>query len=82
MIGLAWALFVAGCPTTVVSQWKVEASSTTELMLEFHRHLLAGESKSEAMRRAALKVMAVRRFKTHPSTWRALSWSVSVTRKL
>src|SRR6185295_5222363 len=23
MIGLAWALFVAGCPTAVVSQWKV-----------------------------------------------------------
>ncbi len=68
VIGLAWALFVAGCPTTVVSQWKVESSSTTELMLECHRHLLAGTSKSEAMRRAALKLMADRRF-SHPFYW-------------
>src|SRR5215813_2956694 len=41
MIGLSWAIFVAGCPTTVVSQWKVESASTTELMLEFHRQLKA-----------------------------------------
>ncbi|HEV8484042.1 MAG TPA: CHAT domain-containing protein [Blastocatellia bacterium] len=68
VIGLAWALFVAGCPTTIVSQWKVESSSTAELMLEFHRHLLAGESKSEAMRRASLKLMADRRF-SHPFYW-------------
>lgn len=32
VIGLTWALFVAGCPRTVVSQWKVESASTTELM--------------------------------------------------
>jgi CHAT domain-containing protein len=68
VIGLAWALFVAGCPTTVVSQWKVESSSTTELMLEFHRSLQSGVSKSEAMRRAALKLMADRRF-SHPFYW-------------
>jgi CHAT domain-containing protein/ketosteroid isomerase-like protein len=68
VIGLSWALFVAGCPTTVVSQWKVESSSTADLMLEFHRHLLKGESKSESMRRAALKLMADKRF-SHPFYW-------------
>ncbi len=40
MIGFSWALFVAGNPTTVVSQWKVESASTTELMLGFYRNLL------------------------------------------
>src|SRR4029079_16712822 len=50
VIGLAWALFVAGCPTTVVSQWKVESSSTAELMLSFHLNLKSGMSKSEALR--------------------------------
>lgn len=68
VIGLSWALFVAGCPTTVVSQWKVESSSTADLMLEFHRHLLKGLSKSESMRRAALKLMADKRF-SHPFYW-------------
>src|SRR5262249_16329629 len=40
MIGLTWAMFVAGVPTTVVSQWKVEAASTRDLLLTFHRNLL------------------------------------------
>jgi hypothetical protein len=46
MIGLSRAFFVAGCPTTVASQWKVDSSSTTELMLSFHRNLCKGQSKA------------------------------------
>jgi CHAT domain-containing protein/Tfp pilus assembly protein PilF len=57
MIGLSWAFFVAGCPTTVVSQWKVESASTTELMLAFHRNLKKGQSKATALRSAALKLL-------------------------
>jgi CHAT domain-containing protein len=57
VIGLSWALFVAGCPTTVVSQWKVESSSTTDLMLAFHANLKSGATKSEALRQAAMKLM-------------------------
>jgi CHAT domain-containing protein len=48
MIGLAWAFFVAGAPTTVASQWKVETKSTTELMVEFHRNLERHKSKAES----------------------------------
>jgi CHAT domain-containing protein len=68
VIGLSWALFVAGCPTTVVSQWKVESSSTTELMLAFHRNLQLGANKSEALRQAALKLMNDKRY-NHPFYW-------------
>ncbi len=68
VIGLAWALFVAGCPTTVVSQWKVESSSTAELMLAFHHNLQAGSSKSEALRQAALKLITDRKH-GHPFYW-------------
>jgi len=70
VIGMSWALFIAGTPTTVASQWKVESSSTTELMLEFHRQLLSGKgiSKAEALRRAELKVMRMPKYK-HPSYW-------------
>ncbi len=64
MIGLTWALFVAGAPTTVVSQWKVESASTRDLMLSFHHQLQAQPaaakmklSKAEALRQAALKLM-------------------------
>ena len=70
VIGMSWSLFIAGAPTTVVSQWKVESASTTELMLEFHRQLLTGKniSKSEALRRASLKLLKTPQYK-HPSYW-------------
>jgi CHAT domain-containing protein len=75
MIGLSWALFVAGCPSAVVSQWKVEAASTSELMVEFHRRIkLKFDSprvvttKAEALRQAQLKIRrsAANR---HPFYW-------------
>src|SRR5581483_10284753 len=34
LIGMAWALFIAGSPSTVARQWKVEAESTSEFMLD------------------------------------------------
>jgi len=68
MIGLAWAFFVAGCPTTVVSQWKVESESTTELMVAFHRELAAGRAKDEALRRAAVRLLRGARTR-HPFFW-------------
>jgi CHAT domain-containing protein/tetratricopeptide (TPR) repeat protein len=70
VIGMSWSLFIAGAPTTVASQWKVESSSTTELMLEFHRQLLTGKniSKAEALRRASLKLLKMPQYK-HPSYW-------------
>jgi CHAT domain-containing protein len=57
MIGLSWAFFIAGCPTTVVSQWSVEAESTSRLMIDFHRNLRSGLAKAEALRRAELKLL-------------------------
>jgi CHAT domain-containing protein len=39
LVGMSWALLVAGCPTAVVSQWKVGSAATEKLMTEFHRHL-------------------------------------------
>jgi CHAT domain-containing protein len=69
VIGMTWAMFIAGAPTTVASQWAVESSSTTELMLEFHRQLLAGKvSKAEALRRAELKLLRTQKYK-HPVYW-------------
>jgi CHAT domain-containing protein len=64
VIGLSWAFFVAGCPATVVSQWKVESAGTTEMMIGFHNNLLSTMSpsngitgKAEALRGAALKML-------------------------
>jgi CHAT domain-containing protein/tetratricopeptide (TPR) repeat protein len=71
MIGLSWAMFIAGVPATVVSQWKVESASTRDLMVSFHRQVLIAKSKAtktEALRQAALKLM--RNPETsHPFYW-------------
>lgn len=75
LIGMTWALFVAGCPTTVVSQWKVDSASTTVLMLEFHCNLKRaitnehpGVLKAEALRQAELKLLRSNEFR-HPLYW-------------
>jgi CHAT domain-containing protein len=57
LIGLSWAFFVAGVPTTVVSQWQVEAGSTAALMLAFHRELRAGHGQAEALQRAMRELL-------------------------
>ena len=40
MIGLSWAMFIAGVPSIVVSQWKVESAGTRDLMVNFSRYPL------------------------------------------
>jgi tetratricopeptide (TPR) repeat protein len=75
MIGLSWALFIAGSPTSILSQWKVDSASTTELMVEFHRQLKAqmanpadSFSAARALREANLKLLRSDRYR-HPFYW-------------
>jgi CHAT domain-containing protein/tetratricopeptide (TPR) repeat protein len=75
MIGLSWAMFIAGVPSIVVSQWKVESAGTRELMVNFHRGLISKpvggkvkQAKSEALRQAALKLMKNPET-SHPFYW-------------
>jgi CHAT domain-containing protein len=75
VIGLTWAFFVAGVPTTVVSQWKVESASTAKLMLGFHRTLKAGDSRvnspfatARALQRAELQLLHSQQY-AHPFYW-------------
>jgi len=72
VIGFSWAMFIAGVPSTVVSQWKVDSASTRDLMVNFHRALLSPTGpkprKTDALRQAALKLM--RNPETsHPFYW-------------
>jgi CHAT domain-containing protein/Tfp pilus assembly protein PilF len=69
VIGMSWALFVAGSPAAVVSQWKVDSARSAELMIEFHRNLRQRKSytRSESLRQAALKLLHGPY--NHPSYW-------------
>ena len=68
LIGMTWALQTAGCPTAVVSQWKAASEPTARLMIAFHRELLSGASKPDALRRAALQLLHDR-VTAHPFYW-------------
>jgi CHAT domain-containing protein len=74
LIGMSWALFSAGCPSTVVAQWKVSSQSTSRLMIEFHRALSKSSSgmfaKAEALRTAQLALLRDSRT-SHPFYWAA-----------
>ena len=71
VIGLMWAIFVAGSPATLVSQWQVESKSSSALMLGFHRAWSAGApgtSKARALQLASLKLLQARET-SHPFYW-------------
>lgn len=73
IIGLPYALFVAGCPTTIVSQWKVSAQSTADLMVALHTRLNQKPnqvSKAEALQQAAVSLINGPRAEfRHPFFW-------------
>lgn len=79
VIGMSWALFIAGVPTVVVSNWQVSSASATELMLDFHRHLTAprarvrtADAKAEALRQASLALLKSSDYR-HPFYWAGFS---------
>jgi CHAT domain-containing protein len=70
VIGMSWAFFVAGVPTMVVSQWKVDSTSTAKLRINFHRNLRNqnGMTKAQALRQSALELLKDKAYQ-HPFYW-------------
>jgi CHAT domain-containing protein len=75
LIGMTWALFIAGAPAAVVTQWKVDSAQSAAIMVAFHRLMLQQSkshpamSKAEALQQAALKLL--RGPYNHPAYWAA-----------
>ena len=75
MIALAWSSFIAGCPSILAGQWRVQSPATSDLMLEFYRRLKPlqrGGSgsvvKSEAWRSATRHLLSQENYR-HPYFW-------------
>jgi CHAT domain-containing protein len=73
IVGMSWALLVAGAPSTLASQWRIDASSTDVLMLSFHRRLRAvsrdgSRGRAAALAAAARGMIATPRYR-HPFYW-------------
>jgi len=70
---MSWAFFVAGARSVVVSQWRVNSSSTSQLMKNFYEALARqndpnSRDKSQALREASLRLLKDRRYR-HPFYW-------------
>lgn len=73
IIGLSWAFFVAGARATVVTQWKINSDSTSQLMRNFYTNLASEPSEAKernalALRRAAVTMVNSQRY-SHPFYW-------------
>jgi CHAT domain-containing protein len=68
LIGLSWSFLAAGSQSAIASQWRVASSSTTDLMIAFHRNLQQHIPKAEALRRAELTLAHDPRY-DHPFYW-------------
>jgi CHAT domain-containing protein/tetratricopeptide (TPR) repeat protein len=73
VIGMSWAFFVARTRSILVSQWKVDSLSTSQLMLSFYQSLATEQNLSEmqtakALRRSSLRLMRDERYR-HPFYW-------------
>jgi CHAT domain-containing protein/Tfp pilus assembly protein PilF len=70
VIGLTWALFVAGCPTQVVSQWAVDDASTAMLMGQFYENLKVRKmGKAQALTEAESWLRKQNPKYRHPYYW-------------
>jgi CHAT domain-containing protein/tetratricopeptide (TPR) repeat protein len=75
IVGLTWAMFMAGIPASVVSQWVVDEDATSELMYLFHENLSKGRGtdparlhRAESLRQSSLKLLSSSRY-GHPYYW-------------
>jgi CHAT domain-containing protein len=71
VIGMSWAFFVAGTRSMVVSQWRVNSASTSQLMKNFFQALARQRNrsnKSGALREASIRLLKDSRYR-HPFYW-------------
>jgi CHAT domain-containing protein len=75
VMGMSWAFFVAGARSMLVSQWKVNSVSTSQLMKNFYHTMevnarRSNRNKAAALQAAARNLMKDQRYR-HPFYWSA-----------
>jgi tetratricopeptide (TPR) repeat protein len=72
MFSIARAFTYAGCPSVVMSLWKVRDIFTSDIMIEFYENLKQGLSVSASLRHAKLQFLKdAEEFSAHPANWAA-----------
>jgi len=74
IMGMSWSWFATGAKAIVLSQWKVQSTGESKLMVEFYRNLAAARrrttslSKAESMRAAIISLLREKTYQ-HPYFW-------------
>jgi CHAT domain-containing protein len=68
MIALNRGFLYSGVRNTIFSLWKVEDKTTSRLMIELYRNILAGKTFAAALKRAKLKLIQ-NPFTAFPKYW-------------
>lgn len=68
LVGMTWALMIAGAETVIAAKWEVDSDTTARLMLELHRALASGARPAEALRIAQQSLLRSARW-VHPFYW-------------
>lgn len=66
VVSLSRAFMQAGTDNLVATLWSVQDEATRDLMIEFYKNILAGQSKAEALKNAQIKIM---KSYPHPCYW-------------
>lgn len=70
MISLAYSIHYAGCPSTIMSLWKVDERISTRITGDFLQYLDQGFSTSQALRQAKLDYLdQAETTQLHPFYW-------------
>jgi CHAT domain-containing protein/tetratricopeptide (TPR) repeat protein len=68
IIGLGWALAVAGARSSILSYWKVGSAPTTKLMVAFHANFAGSHRAPESLRSGTLALLSDPATR-HPYYW-------------
>lgn len=72
LLSIARGFAYAGCPSQIISLWKIDDRTTAQMMSNFYRHLSEGKAIDIALAQAKADYLAgANEFNTHPSYWAA-----------
>ena len=72
VFSMARGFAYAGCPSIVMSLWKVNDKFTADLMARFYKHLNKGNKISESLSKSKLEFLQESdQYSAHPSNWAA-----------
>lgn len=74
VMSLAHSFMHAGCPSVVMSLWKIDEKTSADIVAKFYEYLSKGIGKSEALRRAKLDFLRTSDDELkHPYYWAGLT---------